>query len=208
MFAPWTRTTPAISRAGLRLAATWNPRFAQPATHSRAPERWIEALSQEAPDRLDATLDPGHLYAQVPAMAAGDRDVIDLLGITRRGRLVVIELKAAEDILLPIQAIDDWLRVRRHQKEGNFERYGYSSGTKIDPALPFVWSVAPGLRIHPATEILDRRIGLKEDWRRGIKVLFRSSRRVLKRRREVACVRPSRLPGCVLEVCYWDRREP
>jgi hypothetical protein len=147
-----------------------------------APERWLEALIQEAPDRLDATLDPAHLYSQVPAMAAGDRGVIDLLGITRRGRLVVIELKASEDIQLPIQAVDYWLRVRRHQQEGNFERYGYFSGAKIDPAPPLVWLVAPGLRFHPATEILPRyfsaeiqltRIGLNEDWRRGIKVLFR-----------------------------------
>lgn len=147
-----------------------------------APERWLEALIQESPDRLDATLDPAHLYSQVPAMAAGDRGVIDLLGITRRGRLVVIELKATEDIQLPIQAVDYWLRVRRHQQEGSFERYGYFSGLKIDPAPPLVWLVAPGLRFHPATEIIPRyfaseiqltRIGLNEDWRRGIRVLFR-----------------------------------
>ena len=52
------------------------------------------------PDRLDAQLDPAHLYSQVPALSVGDRGVIDLLGITRRGRLVVIELKASEDIQL------------------------------------------------------------------------------------------------------------
>ena len=86
-----------------------------------APERWLETLVLEEPDRLDAQLDPAHLYSQVPALSAGDRGVIDLLGITRRGRLVVIELKASEDIQLPIQALDYWLRVRRHQLSGDFQ---------------------------------------------------------------------------------------
>ena len=72
--------------------------------------------------KLDAQLDSEHFYSQVPALAAGDRGVFDLLGITRKGRLVVIELKASEDIQLPVQAVDYWLRVRRHQREGDFQR--------------------------------------------------------------------------------------
>jgi len=147
-----------------------------------APERWLETMIWSAPDRLDAALDPQHLYSQVPAMAAGDRGVLDLLGVTRRGRLVVIELKASEDIQLPVQAVDYWLRVRRQQLHENFERYGYFSGVKLDPAPPLLWLVAPGLRFHPSAEILVRylvreiqvtRIGLMENWRRGVKVLFR-----------------------------------
>ena len=116
-----------------------------------APERWLETLVLEEPDRLDAQLDPTHLYSQVPALSAGDRGVIDLLGITRRGRLVVIELKASEDIQLPIQALDYWLRVRRHQLSGDFHRYGYFAGKEFDPKPPLVWLVAPGLHFHPAT---------------------------------------------------------
>lgn len=147
-----------------------------------APERWLEAMIVSAPDRLEAALDPQHLYSQVPAMTAGDRGVLDLLGVTRRGRLAVIELKASEDIQLPVQAVDYWLRVRRHQQEGNFERYGYFSGVKIDPVPPLLWLVSPGLRFHPSVEIVGRclareiqlvRVGLAENWRRGVKVLFR-----------------------------------
>ena len=132
--------------------------------------------------RLDAQLDASHLYSQVPAVAAGDRGVIDLLGVTRRGRLVVVELKASEDIQLPIQAVDYWLRVRRHQREGDFERYGYFAGVQLDPRPPVVWLVAPGLRFHSATDTLLKylspeaqfaRIGLNENWRRGLKVIFR-----------------------------------
>jgi hypothetical protein len=150
--------------------------------HRAAPERWLEALVLEDPSRLEAQLDPRFLYSQVPALAAGDRGVIDLLGITRRGRLVVIELKASEDIQLPFQAVDYWLRVRRHQRAGDFQQFGYFAGVEIDPHPPLVWLVAPGLRFHPATQLLAKylspeisvtRIGLVENWRRGIKVIFR-----------------------------------
>lgn len=147
-----------------------------------APERWIETLALQDPTRLDAHLDPRHLCSQVPALAAGDRGVLDLLGVTRRGRLVVIELKASENIQMPVQAVDYWLRVRRHQREGDFERYGYFAGLELDPKPPLVWLVAPALRFHSATETLLKylapeirvtRIGLNEKWRRGLKVVFR-----------------------------------
>jgi hypothetical protein len=147
-----------------------------------APERWLETLVLEDPARLDAQLNPKFFYSQVPALSGGDRDVLDLLGVTRRGRLVIIELKASEDIQMPIQAVDYWLRVRRHQREGDFQRFGYFSGIDLDPKPPLVWLVAPGLRFHSATEILLRylspeiqisRIGVNESWRRGIKIVFR-----------------------------------
>jgi hypothetical protein len=147
-----------------------------------APERWLETLVLEDPSRLDAQLDPKFLYSQVPALSGGDRGVLDLLGVTRRGRLVIIELKASEDIQMPIQAVDYWLRVRRHQREGDFQRFGYFSGIDLDPKPPLVWLVAPGLRFHSATEILLKylspeiqisRIGVNENWRRGIKIVFR-----------------------------------
>ena len=119
-----------------------------------APERWLESIVLEDPAKLDAQLDAEHFYSQVPALAAGDRGVLDLLGITRKGRLVVIELKASEDIQLPVQAVDYWLRVCRHQRQGDFQEYGYFSGVEIDPRPPLVWLVAPGLRFHSATDTL------------------------------------------------------
>lgn len=149
-----------------------------------APERWLETIIQQDPTRLEAQLDPRYLYSQVPAVAAGDRGVIDLLGVTRRGRLVVIELKASEDIQLPIQAVDYWLRVRRGQRDGDFERYGYFPGLQLDYKPPLVWLVAPALWFHASIDTIVRylspeiqvtRIGLSEDWRRGLKIVFRQS---------------------------------
>jgi hypothetical protein len=95
---------------------------------------------------------------------------------------VVIELKASEDIQLQIQAVDYWLRVRRHQRERDFQRFGYFSGVELDPHPPLVWLVAPGLRFHSATDTVLKhltpenqvtRIGLNENWRHGLKIVFR-----------------------------------
>jgi hypothetical protein len=160
-------------------------RFATDTNHALyrgAAERWLESIVLEDPAKLDAQLDPLHFYTQVPALAAGDRGVLDLLGITRQGRLVVIELKASEDLQLPVQAVDYWLRVRRHQREADFQRDGYFPGVVIDPQPPLVWLVSPGLRFHSATdtplkylspEIRVTRIGLAENWRRGLEIIFR-----------------------------------
>ena len=147
-----------------------------------APERWLETLVLEEPARVNAQLHPRYLYSEVPALAAGDRGVLDLLGVTLRGRLVVIELKASENIQLPMQAVDYWLRVRRHQRIGDFQRFGYFAGVEISPEPPLVWLVAPALRFHAATDTLVKylspeihvtRIGINENWRRGVKVVFR-----------------------------------
>jgi hypothetical protein len=61
-------------------------------------------------------------------------------------------------------------------------RTGYFSEIEIDPKPPLVWLVAPGLRFHSATDILLKylspeiqmtRIELSENWRRGLKIIFR-----------------------------------
>ena len=147
-----------------------------------APERWLEAIILRDPTRLDAHLDALHVYSQVPAFSAADRGVLDLLGTTRDGRLVVIELKASEDLHLPMQAVDYWLRVRRHHKEGDFQKCGFFSGIALDERPPLLWLVSPGLRFHPSTDIILKylspeiqvtRIGLNETWRQQLQVIFR-----------------------------------
>jgi hypothetical protein len=177
-------TEPALERL-IRQLDLHRSSLAEDANHPlyrAAPEQWLETLALADATRLDAQLNPAQLYSQVPALAAGDRGVLDLLGVTWRGRLVVIELKASEDIQLPIQAVDYWLRVRRHQREGDFERFGYCTGVRLDPQPPLVWLVAPGLRFHSGTDTLLKylspeihvtRIGLNENWRRGLKIVFR-----------------------------------
>jgi hypothetical protein len=151
-----------------------------------AKERWLETAARADIARIDARLDPAEIYCQVPALSGGDRSVIDLLGATAGdGRLAVIELKAEEDPQLVLQAVDYWLRVRWHLRQGDFQRYGYFPGKSLQAADPLLYLVAPGLRFHPVTETLMRylspeipicRIGLNEDWRNGLRVIERAWR--------------------------------
>jgi len=148
-------------------------------------ERWLETMVAADPARIDARLDPRNLYAQVPAFSASDRGIIDLLGVTRDGRLAVLELKAAEDIQLALQAVDYWLRVRWHHAQDDFHRYGYFPGVDLQKKPPLLILVAPGFRFHPSSDAILRalsrdieivRVGLAENWRRGLRVIFRQSR--------------------------------
>ena len=146
------------------------------------PERWLETMVAADPARIDARLDPRHIYAQVPAFSSGDRGIIDLLGVTRDGRLAILELKASEDIQLAMQAVDYWLRVRFHHEQDDFRRYGYFPEVRLNAKPPLLFLVAPGFRFHPSIDIVLRylspeieiaRIALAENWRRGLRVVFR-----------------------------------
>ena len=145
-------------------------------------ERWLETLVQEDPGRVDPRLDPGHIYSQVPAVSGGQRGILDLLGVTRDGRLAILELKADEELHLVLQAADYWLRVRSHQERDDFRRCGYFQGIELQELPPRVYLVAPALRFHPANARLLRymtremeviRVGVQENWRRGLRVSLR-----------------------------------
>jgi hypothetical protein len=131
---------------------------------------------------IDVSLDPAHVYKQVFAQAAGQRGILDLLCITRLRRLAILELKATENLDLPLQAADYWSRIRRHRAQGNLARYGYFTGIELQSAAPLVYLVAPSLRFHPSTDALLRylspemeiiRVGLAESWRRGLRIMIR-----------------------------------
>ena len=145
-------------------------------------ERWLESIVRSDVTRIDAILDSRFLYSQVFAAGGHEHGILDILTITRSGRLAIIELKATEHIHLPIQAADYWLRVRRHLALGEFRAYGYFPGVEVQKTPPLVYLVAPSLRFHPATATLLRhldheieviRVGLTESWRRGIRVVSR-----------------------------------
>ncbi len=56
--------------------------------------------------------------------------MIDVLTVNRDGRLAVLELKADEDIHLPLQGIDYWARVAWHHARGEFQKFGYFAGRR------------------------------------------------------------------------------
>jgi hypothetical protein len=146
------------------------------------PERWLESIVRSDVTCVDAILDPRFVYSQVFANAGGEHGILDLLAVTRSGRLAIIELKASEHIHLPLQAADYWLRIRRHLEQNDFHRYGYFPGIELQSAPPLVYLVAPALHFHSTTDTLLRylltgldvvRVGLAESWRRGIRVVMR-----------------------------------
>jgi len=144
-------------------------------------EAWLESnLICQLRDVLPVRQD--HIYPQVPSFGDNERKVIDLLTIMDDGRLVVIEIKAASDPDLPLQALDYWLAVERHRKAGDFEANGYFKGIEIrnEPALLVL--VAPLLLFHrsldrllatmpPSLPLLE--IGINQGWKKQIKVLRR-----------------------------------
>jgi hypothetical protein len=154
------------------------------------PERWLEGELRRDLTVLDRTLDPAHVYAQVPAFAASDRGMLDLLAVSADGRLAVVELKASEDPQLALQGLDYWIRVRWHHAQnpdpasglGEFQRHGYFGGVRLAEGPPRLLLVAPALRIHPATETILRYfndrvewtlIALNERWREQVQVVWR-----------------------------------
>jgi hypothetical protein len=146
------------------------------------PERWLEIIVAADPPRIDARLDPRHVYTEVQAFSSGDRGIIDLLGVTRDGRLAVLELKASEDIHLVMQAVEYRLRVRCHHEPNGFSRYGYFPEVRLNGKPPPLFIAAPGFRFHPRTDIVLRylspeieiaRVALAENWRHGLRAVFR-----------------------------------
>jgi hypothetical protein len=150
------------------------------------PERWLESLVVKDVSAIDARLDSAHVYSQVPAFSASDRAMIDVLTCTRDARLAVLELKADEDIHLPLQGLDYWARVNWHQQRGEFQQYGYFTGVELSPRPPLLFLVAPSLRVHPAVDTVLRYfsqqiewslVGVDERWRDGVRVIYRKTSR-------------------------------
>lgn len=159
------------------------------------PERWLEARVRSEISDVLPVLRADLMYSQVPALSSGDRGMLDLLTLDRNGRLVVMELKANEDLHLPLQALDYWIRVRalnadrRSASAGArpvsaFECEGYFEGAEVSPLEPRLLLIAPALRIHPANEAVLRFLSPKvewdllavgEHWRTELKVVFRKS---------------------------------
>ena len=145
-------------------------------------ERWLESMLVNDITRIDPGLSPEFVYPQVPAFSRADRGVIDILTATREGRLAVIELKLEEQINLPFQALDYWLRVEKLRRQRKFQDSGYFPGMTLADAPPLLYLVVPAFRFHSTTTRLLRylepaitlmQIGINDPWRQGIKVLFR-----------------------------------
>jgi hypothetical protein len=152
--------------------------------YARHPEAWLESQVRAHIEQIDARLLRRPLYGQVPQFAAGERGILDVLAVDREGRLTILEVKAAQDVHLPLQALDYWMRVKWHLERGEFQGRGYFPGIELRGDPPSLLLVAPALDFHPSNETLLRylspeveveRVGVGIEWRKELRVMFRSS---------------------------------
>ncbi len=145
-------------------------------------ERWLEANLVCEIRNILPSIDVSHVYPQVPSFVGRDRNIIDLLAVTEKGRLVVIEIKASADPDLPFQALDYWIAVERHRRADDFRSKGYFEGKTLlnQPALLIL--VAPLLAFHKTMDPIVStfsehvpliEIGINQTWKRQIKILRR-----------------------------------
>jgi len=150
------------------------------ATPPQFSERWLESIIRAHLSAVDPQLLPEPVHSQVLTFAAGDRDLIDLLAISQSGRLALLELKVAEDLHLPLQALDYWMRVDWHLQRGELRHLFPNS--LLQNAPPKLFVVAPAMAFHSSNvdifryfspEIEVERIGLNSDWRKNLRVVMR-----------------------------------
>ena len=113
---------PEIERLAAELAAL--RLFSGGQLHLQDPEEWLAAQVRASLEVVDASLRAAPLYNQAPACLGGQRGLIDLLAVDYSGRLAVLELKASQDIHLPLQALDYWMRVKWHIDRDEFAAHG------------------------------------------------------------------------------------
>ncbi|HEV7376231.1 MAG TPA: hypothetical protein VGN95_16050 [Pyrinomonadaceae bacterium] len=152
------------------------------ALYRASPEAWLESLLRRDVTQLDPGLRLAPLYAQFRPSHAGGTRPIDLLALRRDGRLVVIELKVAEDREHVLQGADYWRRVEAHHLRGHISQSKIFGEAEISDEPPLVYLVAPTLRFHRAFHTLARaitpaieiyRFDINEDWRAGVRVMRR-----------------------------------
>jgi hypothetical protein len=152
------------------------------------PESWLQSTLAGDLAQVDDNFGGHVIYQQVPAFAAADRAMLDLLTVTRAGRLAILELKVDEDLHFPLQGLDYWIRVQwLHQQRtasgaGELGQNGYFPGVPLLPHSPLLYFIVPALRVHPSMDTVLQHlspvidwtlIALNEGWRVERKVIYR-----------------------------------
>jgi hypothetical protein len=144
------------------------------------PERWLETVVRSSITTIDPFLRPEPVHSQVLTFAASDRDLIDLLAITIDGRLCVLELKASEDLQLPIQALDYWMRIHWHARRKELNHL--FPDVILQPGAPKLILLAPAIQFHStnatvlhyfSSQIQVERVGVNTEWREQLRVVLR-----------------------------------
>jgi len=144
--------------------------------YQAAPEAWLESLLRKNIKALDPNLQLSPVYNQFRA----SRDRIDLLAVTRGGRIVIIEVKVAKDPAMVLQAVDYWRRIELLRQKGLLGKANLFGNRDLADLPAMIYLAAPSLCFGPEAKVmtgaLSESIGLScfllnEDWKRRIKVV-------------------------------------
>lgn len=153
----------------------------QHALYRLHPERWLESMVRRNLAQLDPLIDASTVRRQVSGSLGVQHTRTDLLALDRNGALVILEIKAAEDIALPIQALDYYTRLCLQLERGEIQQSGLFPGRTISSSPPRLLLVAPALQFHSTNEtvlryfessIHVRQIGVAIEWRKHLRVVF------------------------------------
>jgi hypothetical protein len=145
-------------------------------------ERWLEVCVRSNLAAIDPTLLARPVHAQVLTFAAAHRNLIDLIAVSEEGRLHVLELKVAEDIHLPLQALDYWMRICWHTQRN--ELRALFGTIPLQNCAPKLFLIAPAMSFHPTNPVILRyfspeieieRIGINSEWQTHLRVVLRLS---------------------------------
>lgn len=145
-----------------------------------APEAVLEMVVRANLDKIDASLLPEAVHGEVITRAGHAAGRADLLCLSETGELVVLELKAKEDIHLPLQALDYWMRIAKHAERGELD--SLFPGRQVQRVPPRLILIAPAFSFHPSTAILlsylsavvcVERVGINLEWQQRFKVVLR-----------------------------------
>jgi hypothetical protein len=143
----------------------------------------LEAAVRRNIAAIDPTLLSSPIHDQVLTFAGGDRDLIDLLAVSASGGLTILELKVSEDVHLPVQALDYWMRIRWHAERNELQHL--FPKIALAKGLPRLLLVAPAMSFHPSNttvlryfspEIEVERVGINSEWQNQLKVILRLAR--------------------------------
>ena len=156
------------------------PPFADHFSFRFGEERWLESLVMREHRKISREF-AQQIYSQVPTWVGGDRKILDLLTVTNRGRLAVMELKTKKDLNLIFQGLDYWERVEHHRSQCDFGDAGYFAGIDLAEVRPLLYLVSPLFEFHRSLKIIRRYlrkdcltircVGINADWKRGLRIL-------------------------------------
>jgi hypothetical protein len=150
--------------------------------------QWLRWSLRTALPWIEPCMKPNTYYKAVPIVTLRGKKELNLMTCDSSGRIAVIEMKACDDMHLPLRGLDAWIETRRllHRESekvvNQLQSAGYFQDLALPEQLPVLYFVAPSLRIHPTNEIILKYISaaiewhllaVNENWREHLSVVFR-----------------------------------